>query len=86
VPMFARYINEVGVGQPLREIPWERPPTVKPGDTGGKVRTTVDEVLADGKAPPPSKPKPAAAKPAAPAVSSPKPAAAPTAKKHPHGH
>jgi penicillin-binding protein 1A len=73
VPMFARYINEVGVGQPLREIPWERPATVKPGDTGGKVRTTVDEVLAEGKTPPP-KPKAPAAKPAAPAPTPVKPA------------
>ena len=56
VPMFARYINEVGVGQPLREIPWERPPGVKPGDTGGKVRTTVEEVLNEGKAPAGKKP------------------------------
>ncbi|HEX2658819.1 MAG TPA: penicillin-binding transpeptidase domain-containing protein, partial [Polyangia bacterium] len=56
VPMFARYINEVGVGQPLREIPWERPPGVKPGDTGGKVRTTVEEVVNDGKPPPGKKP------------------------------
>jgi|GEM_PF-262754 len=53
VPMFARYINEVAVGQPLREIPWERPPGVKPDDTGGKVRTTLEEVMADGKGPPP---------------------------------
>jgi penicillin-binding protein 1A len=47
VPMFARYINEVTVGQPLREIPWDRPADVKPNDTGGKVRTTVEEVLAE---------------------------------------
>jgi len=68
VPMFARYINEVGVGQPFRDIPWERPPGVKPGDTGGKVRTTVEEVVSDGK-PPSGKPKtvgPAESPPAAP--------------------
>src|SRR6185436_8787921 len=35
VPMFARYMTEVTAGQPLREIPWERPAGVKPGDTGG---------------------------------------------------
>jgi penicillin-binding protein 1A len=51
VPMFARFINEATVGQPLREVPWERPAGVKPGDTGGKLRTTVDEVLSDGKLP-----------------------------------
>jgi penicillin-binding protein 1A len=51
VPMFARFINEVTVGQPLREIPWERPPGVKPNDTGGKLRTTVEEVVGDGKKP-----------------------------------
>jgi penicillin-binding protein 1A len=48
VPMFARYMVEVTKGQPLQEIPWERPPGVKPTDTGGKLRTTVAEVLADG--------------------------------------
>jgi penicillin-binding protein 1A len=50
VPMFARYMTEVTAGQPLSEIPWERPKSVKPGDTGGKLRTTVEEVLADGQA------------------------------------
>jgi penicillin-binding protein 1A len=57
VPMFARYINQVAVGQPLREIPWERPPGVKANDTGGRLRTTVEEVVGDSK-PPPPKPKP----------------------------
>ncbi len=33
------------------EIPWERPPGVKPEDTGGTVRTTMEEVLADGQEP-----------------------------------
>ena len=47
VPMFARYMNEVTAGQPLQEIPWERPAGVKPNDTGGRLRTTVEEVLAD---------------------------------------
>jgi penicillin-binding protein 1A len=50
VPMFARYMTEVTAGQPLHEIPWERPAGVKTGDTGGKLRTTVDEVLADAQA------------------------------------
>jgi penicillin-binding protein 1A len=73
VPMFARYINEVTVGQPLREIPWERPTGVKPNDTGGKMRTTVEEVLAEGNAtpaPPPSAVavEPSAIKPHKPAV------------------
>ena len=70
VPMFARYINEVAVGQPLREIPWERPPGVKADDTGGKVRTTLEEVMADGKGPPPKgkTPPPAAASSPAPAA------------------
>jgi len=48
VPMFARYMNEVTAGQPLQEIPWERPAGVQKGDTGGKLRTTVEEVLAEG--------------------------------------
>jgi len=47
VPMFARFINETTAGQPLKDIPWERPPGVKPGDTGGKLRTTMDEVKAN---------------------------------------
>ena len=80
VPMFARYINEVAVGQPLREIPWARPPGVKADDTGGKVRTTLEEVMADGKGPPPkgkSSAPPASARP------EPVPAAKPGApKKH----
>ena len=58
VPMFARYINEVTVGQPLQDIPWERPPSVKPGDTGGKLRTTVEEVLSDAKQTPPPRTPP----------------------------
>ncbi|HEY2904010.1 MAG TPA: PBP1A family penicillin-binding protein [Polyangia bacterium] len=48
VPLFTRYMTEVTAGQPLQDIPWERPKGVKAGDTGGKVRTTVEEVLADG--------------------------------------
>ncbi|HXI58837.1 MAG TPA: penicillin-binding transpeptidase domain-containing protein, partial [Polyangia bacterium] len=48
VPMFTRYMTEVTAGQPLQDIPWERPKGVKPGDKGGTMRTTVEEVLADG--------------------------------------
>jgi penicillin-binding protein 1A len=44
VPMFARYIYEVAAGQPLVEIPWERPKGVKAHDTGGTLRTTMEEV------------------------------------------
>ncbi|MBC8131715.1 MAG: hypothetical protein H7X95_01940, partial [Deltaproteobacteria bacterium] len=90
VPMFARYINEVSVGQPLKEIPWERPPGVKPNDTGGKLRTTLEEVVGDGKAPaskgkPKTKPQPqppatlsaASQKPAVPPSAQPNPAPAP---------
>jgi penicillin-binding protein 1A len=69
VPMFARYMTEVTAGQPLHDIPWERPPGVKPDDTGGKLRTTVEEVLADGQtaaAPAAHKPPPRPPKPAAP--------------------
>jgi penicillin-binding protein 1A len=47
VPMFARYMMEVAAGQPLQEVPWARPPGVKPDDTGGKLRTTMEEVAAD---------------------------------------
>ena len=47
VPMFARYMIEVAAGQPLQDIPWARPPGVKADDTGGKLRTTMEEVAAD---------------------------------------
>jgi penicillin-binding protein 1A len=47
VPMFARYMTEVTAGQPLQDIPWERPPGVKKDDTGGKLRTTMEEVEAE---------------------------------------
>jgi hypothetical protein len=50
VPMFARYMTQVTAGLPLVDVPWERPPGVKSDDTGGKLRTTMDEVLADGEA------------------------------------
>jgi hypothetical protein len=68
VPMFARYMMEVTAGQPLQDIPWERPAGVKPNDTGGKLRTTADEVLADTQAPPPrpGAPPPANRAPAKP--------------------
>jgi penicillin-binding protein 1A len=47
VPMTARYLSEVTAGQPLKEIPWQRPPGVRANDTGGNLRTTMDEVKAD---------------------------------------
>jgi penicillin-binding protein 1A len=50
VPMFARYINEVAATQPLKDVPWDRPPGVKPNDTGGTLRTTMEEVLAETEA------------------------------------
>jgi penicillin-binding protein 1A len=59
VPMFARYMTEVTAGQPLRDIPWERPAGVKADDKGGDLRTTMEEVLADGQ----TDPKAAAHKP-----------------------
>jgi penicillin-binding protein 1A len=48
VPMAARYLTEVTAGQPLKDIPWERPTGVRATDTGGNLRTTMDEVKADG--------------------------------------
>jgi len=78
VPMFARYMTEVTAGQPLQDVPWSRPKGVKPGDTGGKLRTTVEEVLADAQAD--------AAKPGAAGAKGvrgkPTPAGAPPAPKH----
>jgi len=47
VPMFARYMWEVTGQQPLQEIPWELPKGVKKNDTGGTLRTTMEEVKAD---------------------------------------
>jgi membrane carboxypeptidase/penicillin-binding protein len=61
VPMFARYLTEVTAGQPLRDVPWERPAGVKADDKGGDLRTTMEEVLADGQ----TDPKAAAHKPRA---------------------
>jgi penicillin-binding protein 1A len=65
VPMFARYISEVTAGQPLVDVPWQRPPGVKADDKGGTLRTTMDEVLADGQTPPPGGKKPGAPRPPA---------------------
>jgi penicillin-binding protein 1A len=47
VPMTARYLYEVTAGQPLKDVPWERPAGVRANDTGGTLRTTMDEVKAD---------------------------------------
>jgi penicillin-binding protein 1A len=47
VPMFARYMWDVASQQPLREIPWETPKGVKQNDTGGRLRTTMEEVKDD---------------------------------------
>ena len=47
VPMTARFLYEVTAGQSLKDIPWERPAGVKANDTGGTLRTTMDEVKAD---------------------------------------
>ena len=68
VPEFARFLTQVTAAQPLQDIPWERPPGVKPDDTGGTVRTTMDEVLADSQDTAPGhKPvRPAARPPAQP--------------------
>jgi penicillin-binding protein 1A len=38
VPMWARYMYVATDGQPLEEIPWERPPGVKERDTGGPLK------------------------------------------------
>jgi penicillin-binding protein 1A len=84
VPMFARYITEVTAGQPLQPVPWSRPAGVKPDDTGGTLRTTMEEVKADdaaqkAAAPKPGAPKLGAAKPAA--AGPPKPSPPPPPKR-----
>jgi penicillin-binding protein 1A len=38
VPMWARYTAHVVGDQPLAEIPWERPPSVKANDIGGPLK------------------------------------------------
>jgi penicillin-binding protein 1A len=38
VPMWARYMAQAAGGQPLEEIPWERPAGVKANDTGGPLK------------------------------------------------
>jgi penicillin-binding protein 1A len=50
VPMFSRYMVEATQGQPLVEVPWERPPGVKADDTGGTLRSTMEEVKAEDEA------------------------------------
>jgi penicillin-binding protein 1A len=58
VPMFARFITEVAANQPLRDVPWQRPPGVRADDTGGKLRTTMEEVASDGQPPGRKPPRP----------------------------
>ncbi len=38
VPMWARYMAAASSELPIEEIPWERPPGVKPHDTGGPLK------------------------------------------------
>jgi penicillin-binding protein 1A len=47
VPMFSRYLWDVAQDQNLLDIPWAIPPGVKPSDTGGRLRTTMEEVKDD---------------------------------------
>jgi membrane carboxypeptidase/penicillin-binding protein len=50
VPMAGRFLWETTAGQPLREIPWERPPGVRTNDTGGNLRATMEAVKAEDEA------------------------------------
>lgn len=50
VPMCARYLWEATAGQPLVEVPWQRPAGVSATDRGGTLRTTMEEVEQDDKA------------------------------------
>jgi penicillin-binding protein 1A len=47
VPMAARFLHEVKRDQVLEEIPWQRPVGVKKSDTGGDLRTSVEEIEAE---------------------------------------
>jgi penicillin-binding protein 1A len=50
VPMAARFLSETTAGQPLRDIPWDRPPGVRTNDTGGNLRATIEAVKAEDEA------------------------------------
>jgi penicillin-binding protein 1A len=50
VPMAARFLSETTAGQPLRDIPWERPAGVRANDTGGNLRATMEAVKAEDEA------------------------------------
>jgi penicillin-binding protein 1A len=50
VPMAARFLWETTPGQPLREIPWERPAGVRSNDTGGTLRANMQAVKAEDEA------------------------------------
>lgn len=50
VPLSARFLWEVKGDQPLEDIPWERPEGVKRTDTGGTLRTSMEEVKAEQEA------------------------------------
>jgi hypothetical protein len=43
-------LSETTAGQPLRDIPWERPPGVRANDTGGNLRATIEAVKAEDEA------------------------------------
>jgi hypothetical protein len=48
--MAARFLSETTAGQPLRDIPWERPAGVRANDTGGNLRATMEAVKAEDEA------------------------------------
>ena len=50
VPMAARFPSETTAGQPLRDIPLERPAGVRTNDTGGNLRATMEAVKAEDEA------------------------------------
>ncbi len=65
VPMWARYMVGVVGDQPLEEIPWERPPSVKANDLGGPLKkgfapppSTVPDELKPSAPPAPKSPPP----------------------------
>jgi len=50
VPMAARFLSETTAGQPLRDVPWERPAGVRANDTGGNLRANMEAVKAEDEA------------------------------------
>jgi penicillin-binding protein 1A len=72
VPMWARFMVQAVGDQPLEEIPWQRPPSVKGNDIGGPLKK--DFPLPPAMVPPDENGKPATAPLTKPPIPAPAPA------------